>query len=158
MPTVAFSEATAVFLGGREVRALHFGRGHTDGDAVIHFPAERIIHTGDLFLARRPGTTGLSLYFDYEAGGSANEWVTVMDRILALDFDRVIPGHGAVSTRDDVVGWRDDLVEMRDRIRGMLREGATRDEVATVLVERYGWPPRGLAMQQLDALIEELRQ
>jgi hypothetical protein len=47
---------------------------------------------------------------------------------------------------------------MRDRIRGMLREGATRDEVATVLVERYGWPPRGLAMQQLDALIGELRQ
>jgi len=48
---VVFTDETSVFLGGKEVRAKHFGRGHTSGDAVIYFPALRTIHTGDLMAA-----------------------------------------------------------------------------------------------------------
>lgn len=157
MPRVTFSNDVAITLGGREVVSRHFGRGHTNGDAVIHFPAERVIHTGDLFLARRPGTTGLSLFIDYSNGGSANEWIPVMDQILALDFDTVIPGHGAISDRAAVAAWRADLLAMRNRLRDMLREGKTKDDVAQALVEDYRWPKGGLAIQQIDALITELR-
>ncbi len=157
MPGVTFSEEATVTLGGKEVRARHYGRGHTDGDAVIYFPAEKVIHTGDLFLARQPNATGLSLYVDSANGGSLVEWVPVMDKILALDFESVIPGHGAISDRRAVEAWRTDLVGMRDRLRGMLRDGRSKDDVSKVLVEEYRWPAGGLALQQLDALLAELR-
>jgi glyoxylase-like metal-dependent hydrolase (beta-lactamase superfamily II) len=158
MPSITYSLDTKVHIGGKEVRAAFHGRGHTNGDAVIHFPAERVVHTGDLFLARRPGAPGFTPYFDYAAGGSMLEWVTVMDRMLALDFDTVIPGHGAVSTRADVEKWRADLVAMRDRLQGMIRKGASRAEVERVLIDDYRWPAGGLALGQLDALIAELRR
>ena len=60
---VVFTEECSVFLGGKEVRARYFGRGHTNGDAVVYFPALRTIHTGDLMA----GTTPL---IDYTGGGS----------------------------------------------------------------------------------------
>src|SRR5262245_54232813 len=51
-PRVTFSDELSVHLGGKEVRAKYFGRGHTSGDAVVYFPDLKMIHTGDLFLAR----------------------------------------------------------------------------------------------------------
>ena len=54
-------------VGGKEVRAYYFGRGHTDGDAVIYFPADRVLHTGDLMAGKTP-------LIDYTGGGSIKEW------------------------------------------------------------------------------------
>ena len=79
LPRVAFSDEASVFLGGKEVRAKYFGRGHTSGDAVILFPDLGVIHTGDLFLGKqapRAGTPvaaqppGVNIYVDYAQGGS----------------------------------------------------------------------------------------
>jgi cyclase len=158
MPSITYAQDTKVHLGGKEVRAAFYGRGHTNGDSVIHFPAERVIHTGDLFLARRAGAPGFTPYFDFAAGGSMLEWVSVMDRMLALDFDTVIPGHGAVSTRTDVERWRVDLVAMRDRLLAMVKKGASKADIEKVLIDDYRWPAGGLALGQLDALIAELRR
>ena len=60
---ITFTDETAVHLGGKEVRAYYFGRGHTNGDAIIYFPALRTLHTGDMMA----GTTPL---IDYPGGGS----------------------------------------------------------------------------------------
>jgi len=156
VPSITYSQDTKVHLGGKEVRAAFYGRGHTNGDSVILFPAERVIHTGDLFLKRvAPEFTP---YFDFGAGGSMLEWVTVMDRMLALDFDTAIPGHGPVSTRADVEKWRADLVALRDRLRTMLLQGASKADLEKVLIADYRWPAGGLALGQLDALVAEIRQ
>src|SRR6266496_6270445 len=52
LPRITFSDEFSVYAGGKEVRAKYFGRGHTNGDAVIFFPDVKVIHTGDLFLGR----------------------------------------------------------------------------------------------------------
>jgi glyoxylase-like metal-dependent hydrolase (beta-lactamase superfamily II) len=176
LPRVTFSDELSVFLGGHEVHAYYFGRGHTSGDAVIHFPDVRAIHTGDLFLVQaqragappaRPRPPGVPIYVDYAQGGSFMEWTTVLDRTLALDFDTIIPGHGPVSTRADLVKFRADLEAMRTRLISLLREGRTRAELVRTLEEDYGWrstgcppsPPTAgcLQYQQVDALIAELK-
>ena len=58
LPRITFSDETSVFLGGKEVRAHWFGRGHTSGDAIIYFPDLKVIHTGDLFLATGQARAG----------------------------------------------------------------------------------------------------
>ena len=178
LPRVTFSDELAIHLGGNEVWAMHFGRGHTNGDAIVYFPQLRVIHTGDLFLARRaaePGRRGaaaperprgVNIYVDYAQGGSFLEWTATLDRVLELDFDTVIPGHGPVSARADVVEFRADLEAMRNRIAELIRMGATKDQVVAVFESDYGWratgcppsPPTAgcLQFQQMDALIEEL--
>ena len=93
---IVFTDQSAVFLGGKEVRAYYLGRGHTNGDAVIYFPAIRTLHTGDLMA----GTTPL---IDYPGGGSVVEWTKTLDAAMKLDFDTVIPGHGAVTTKANLL-------------------------------------------------------
>jgi cyclase len=173
LPRVTFSDELSVHLGASEVRALYFGRGHTNGDAVIYFPELKVIHTGDLFLARatplpagRP--RGVNIYVDYAQGGSFIEWSRTLDGILRLDFDTVIPGHGPVSTRADVVTFKADLEAMRSRVAALIRSGGSRDAVVAMMEQDYGWratgcppsPPTAgcLQFQQIDALIEELRR
>ena len=153
-PRVVFSTEMSVFLGGQEIRARYFGRGHTNGDAVIYFPALKVIHTGDLFLTN---STPSLPFMDFAQGGSAVEWTGTLDRMMALDFDMVIPGHGPVSNRDGVVTWRADLASMRGRVRDMVRQGKSKDEIADVLTGTYKWPKGGLAIAQVDAFIEEMK-
>jgi cyclase len=154
-PRVVFSTEMSVFLGGQEIRAQYFGRGHTNGDAVIYFPALKIVHTGDLFLTN--STTPLP-FMDFAQGGSAVEWTGTLDRMMTtLDFDTVIPGHGPVSNRDGVVKWRADLASMRGRVQEMVRQGKSKDEISEVLTGTYKWPKGGLAIAQVDAFIEEMK-
>jgi glyoxylase-like metal-dependent hydrolase (beta-lactamase superfamily II) len=176
LPRITFSNELAVHVGGKEVQAHYYGRGHTSGDAVIYFPEAKTIHTGDLFLANRGGgrggaparerPPGVPIYVDYVQGGSFMDWSRTMDDMLKLDFDTVIPGHGPVSTRADVVKFRADLETMRTRLIGLIKGGKTKSEMAKILEDDYGWrstgcpqsPPTGgcLQFQQLDALMQEL--
>ena len=126
-PRVTFTDQASVFLGGVEVRAHHFGRGHTNGDAVIHFPDLRVIHTGDLI------TEGMPV-LDYRNGASAVEWVSVLDKILQLDFDVVIPGHGPLLTRERIQSDRKKLVTMNQRMADLARRNAPLDQVFGLLM------------------------
>ncbi len=116
LPQITFADEAQVFIGGKEVSAHHLGRGHTNGDAVILFPTERVLHTGDLFV------NGSAPFIDYSAKGSIVEWDKTLDRVLQLDFDIVIPGHGPVAKKADLMKWRDSIAELRstreDGLRG----------------------------------------
>jgi cyclase len=167
LPRITFSDEFIVHLGGKEVRAKYFGRGHTNGDAVIYFPQLRTIHTGDLFLAR-PAGRSLNIYIDYAQGGSLFEWTKTLDRTLGLDFDTVVPGHGAMSTRADLVKFREDVETLRNRLVRLVEEGKTKNDVTGMLETEYGWRAKGcppspptagcLQFQQADAMMEELKQ
>jgi cyclase len=188
LPRITFSDETSVFLGGRETRAKYFGRGHTNGDAVIYFPDLRTIHTGDLFLGRQAGVRGsglgarssglaatpartrppgVNIYVDYAQGGSFLDWTKTLDGVLALDFDTVIPGHGPVSTKDDVAKFRADLETMRNRLASMIKSGTSKSDLLKTLEDDYGWRSTGcpltpptpgcLQFQQIDSLIAELK-
>ena len=161
LPRVTFSQEAQVFLGGREVRASYYGRGHTGGDAVIYFPEARTIHTGDLFLSGPViprGRGGANIFVDYAEGGSIVEWTHVLDEVLKLNFEIVIPGHGPVATRADLVKFKGDFEGMRNRVAGLLGQNKGKAEVSSALVDEYGWPAGGLAIAQVDALIDELRR
>jgi len=151
VPRISFSDETEVFLGGKEVRARHFGRGHTNGDAAIYFPALKVVHTGDLFTNGAP-------FIDYTAGGSAIEWTRTLDEIMKWDFDTVIPGHGPVSKRADLMKYRQNFESMRNRVSGMVRDGKSKDDISKTLVADFGWPAQGLSMRSLDGLMAELKR
>jgi glyoxylase-like metal-dependent hydrolase (beta-lactamase superfamily II) len=148
---IVFTTESAVFLGGKEVRAYHFGRGHTNGDAIIYFPALRTIHTGDLMAGTTP-------FYDYSGGGSIVEFTKTLDAALKLDFDTVIPGHGAVTTKAGLLAYRNNVEKLRNRAISLIREGKDQEEVGKVMVAEYGWSPTGLQMQRsLPGLMAELK-
>jgi cyclase len=176
LPRVTFSDEFAVHLGEKEVRAKYFGRGHTSGDVIVYFPALKVIHTGDLFLGRAagraaaPATTrppGVNIYVDYAQGGSFFDWSKTLDGALSLDFDTIIPGHGPISTKNDLVKFKADLETMRSRLVSLIKQGKTKADIVEILEADYGWRAKGcppspptpgcLQFQQADAMMAELR-
>ena len=148
---VVFTTEMSVFLGGKEVRAQYFGRGHTNGDAFIYFPALRTIHTGDMMA----GTTPL---IDYTGGGSLVEWTKTLDEALKLDFDTVIPGHGPVTTKAGLQTYRNNIEKLRTRASGLIREGKSQEEVGKVMAAEFGWGPNSMQAQwSLPGIMKELR-
>ena len=148
---VVFTDECSVFLGGKEARARYFGRGHTNGDAIIYFPALRTIHTGDLMA----GTTPL---IDYPGGGSVVEWIKTLDAAMKVDFDTVIPGHGPVTNKAGLRAYRNNVEKLRDRAAGLIREGKSQEDVGKVMIAEFGWSPTGLQMQwSLPGMMAELK-
>ena len=166
LPRITFSDRLDVHLGGRDVEAYYFGRGHTSGDIIVYFPELKAIHTGDLFISG--SRRGVPIYVDSVQGGSLLEWTRTLDRVLQLDFDIVIPGHGPLATKADLVRFNADIAAMRTRLQGMIKGGASKDQVVQTVEKDYGWRATGcppppqmtggcLQYQQIDALIAELK-
>lgn len=128
---ITFTDEASIVLGGKEVQARYFGRAHTNGDIFIYFPAQRVMHTGDVM-------AGVTPLIDYNGGGSIVEWTKTVDAAMAaFDFDKVIPGHGAVTNRAGLQTYRDNVVKMRTQIAELIRQGKTKEEVRTALAALY---------------------
>ena len=148
---VTFTDETSVFLGGKEVRAKYFGRGHTNGDAVVYFPALKTLHTGDLMAGATP-------LIDYSGGGSAVEWTKTLDAAMKLDFDTVIPGHGKVSDKAGLKTYRDNVERLRNRAQGLIRAGKSQDEVGKAMMAEFGWAADSMQMKwSLPGMMAELK-
>ena len=87
-PTLALREAVTLYRGGREIRLLHVGRGHTGGDVIVYLPGEKALISGDLLTAGLP----------YMGDAFVPEWVGTLDEVAALDIEVILPGHGPAYT------------------------------------------------------------
>jgi cyclase len=105
-PTVTLDRTMTLFRGGREIQLLFFGRGHTDTDIVVYLPKEKIVCTGDL----------MESVISYMGDAYATEWSATLDRLMALDFDTVMPGHGVVFT------GKARIQEFQKYLRELLRQ------------------------------------
>ena len=132
-PNIVFNNDAALYLGGIEVRMLYLGRGHTNGDTVIYFPDLKVVHAGDLIVDGMP-------VIDYGAGGSAIEFVSTIGALLDVDFDRLIPGHGKLMSKDDIVAYKARFEELNRRMRNLARRGVPKAQARAQLhLEDLGW-------------------
>lgn len=150
VPHITYSDESQIFLGGKEVVARHLGRGHTNGDAVIYFPSEHVLHTGDLLVAGAP-------FCDTSAGGSIKEWDQTLQKALQYDFDTVIPGHGPVMKRADLEKYVQTVATIRDRVKQACSGGAA-DAVKRIDLKDMGFTTGGMFERGVPGMCQELAQ
>ncbi len=93
---------------------------------------------------------------DYAGGGSAKEWTRTLDSVLQLEFETVIPGHGNVTTKQEMRKFRDSTLALRNRVHEMVVQKKSRTEIATMLQSDFRFSQR-LLDRALDGLIGELQ-
>jgi cyclase len=125
LPIITFEHDVTVHLNGEDIRALHFPAGHTDGDSVIFFPKNNVVHMGDDFV--RYGFP----FIDVSAGGSVQGMIGAMEKATAqLPADvKVIPGHGGLSNLDDVRAFTKMLKETSAAVEAALKAHKTLDQM-----------------------------
>jgi cyclase len=152
LSNITIDNRGSLYLGGKRVDLFYFGRGHTNGDIVALFPAQRVLASGDLFTI---GDATPELV-DYPGGGSAKQWPQTIQGVLSLDFDQVVPGHGTVGTKADMRKFYDTSVRLRDRVHEMIVQKKPKDEIARMLTTEFHYADFHLGMS-LDGLLVELR-
>ncbi|MEM9771581.1 MAG: MBL fold metallo-hydrolase [Cyanobacteria bacterium P01_D01_bin.73] len=125
LPAVTFTESMEFHVNGEVTQAFYVPNAHTDGDIVIHFKNSNVIHTGDLVF------NGLYPFIDISSGGSIHGMIAGVDRILEIanDDTKIIPGHGPLITRTELVEYRTMLATVRDRMAAAIAKGKTLEQV-----------------------------
>ena len=125
LPVITFDQSVSVHFNGEEIRVIHFPNGHTDGDSVIFFTTSNVVHLGDDFFA------GRFPFVDLESGGSV-EGLTknIGELITKIPADaKLIPGHGPISTLDDLKVYHRMLVETTAIVRDKIAAKKTLDQI-----------------------------
>ena len=149
---VTLDNSLRLYLGGKRVEAYRFGRAHTDGDIVVLFPDHRVLSAGDMFTF---GDATPQL-IDYAGGGSARDWTGTLDGVLKLEFDQVVPGHGLVTTKQEMRKFRDSTLTLRNKVHDMIAQKKTKAEIEKMLRTDFKFADLHI-QRSLDGLMLELQ-
>ncbi|RMD91798.1 MAG: MBL fold metallo-hydrolase [Calditrichaeota bacterium] len=124
-PVITFDQSLSVHFNGEEIKAIHFPHGHTDGDVVIFFTGSNVVHMGDQFFA------GRFPFVDLGSGGDVEGYTkNVGEVIKQLPEDvKVIPGHGPLSTLQDLKEFHKMLTETIGIVKEKMQAGKSLDEI-----------------------------
>ncbi len=125
LPVITFDDAVSVHFNGEEIKAIHFPHGHTDGDTVIFFTGSNVVHMGDDFFS------GMFPFVDLGSGGDVEgltKNIAAVIKKLPADV-KIIPGHGPVSTLDDLKTYHRMLVETTNIVREAMAAGKSLEEI-----------------------------
>lgn len=124
-PKVTFDNALKLHLNEQSVRIFHPGNAHTDSDAIIYFEEANVMHTGDVFV--RYGIP----FIDGRNGGSVGGMIKAMNTIIELADENtvIIPGHGQLATKQDMIDFRDMLQDIWDQVAAGKKAGKTMEAI-----------------------------
>jgi glyoxylase-like metal-dependent hydrolase (beta-lactamase superfamily II) len=135
LPTKTVAKDETMTIDGVRVRLLHWAPGHTSGDLVVYLPDQKIVFGGDLLVTNRPDTN-----IHAEKQGSAAGWMENVKEMIALDADTYVTGHGDLMTKDDVKKKLAFIQDRWDKIKAMVAQGKSLDDVKTAMGESTAPP------------------
>lgn len=152
-PVITFDNSLSIHFNGEEIKVFHLFPGHTDGDSVVYFTGSKVVHMGDQFIA------GGFPFIDWESGGDVEGFAKNVETVLAqLPPDtQVIPGHGPLSTYDDLKTYHRMLVETTNSVRQRMKAGKNLDAIKA---EGFSdeWKPFGAGFIKAEMWIEAIHK
>ena len=125
IPTDVFNGEKMFRLNGKTIALKYYGPSHTDGDISVYFTEADVLHTGDTWW------NGHFPFIDYSTGGSIDGMIRAAEANVARVTDKtiVIPGHGPIGNKSQLIEFRDMLVSVREKVSALKKEGKSREEV-----------------------------
>ena len=125
LPTKVFEKDLKLHLNGTTLALDHYPPAHTDSDIFIEFTGVDIIHVADTFW------NGYFPFIDYSTGGSIDGMIRAAEANIARVSDKtiVIPGHGPIGNKSQLIEFRDMLVSVREKVSALKKGGRSLDEV-----------------------------
>ena len=112
-------------FNGDDIHVFHVPHAHTDGDAIIHFRNQNVIHMGDTYF------NGMYPFIDVSSGGTLRGLISAVDKVLKIanDESKIIPGHGSLSNVSELLEYRDMMMKVQQTILPMVRQQKSREEI-----------------------------
>lgn len=140
LPLITFNDRISFFMNDDEIQVFHVTPAHTDTDSMIYFSAADVLHMGDVFFNKR------FPFIDVDLGGSVDGTIAAANLALEMTTEKtkIIPGHGPLASRQDLMDYRDILLTVRNSVAELIGRNCTREEVLAAkltesLDETWNW-------------------
>lgn len=153
LPKITFNDNLTLYPDSlNPMHAIHVEHAHTDGDVLIYFPESNVLHMGDVFF------NGLYPYIDTSSGGSINGLIKAVGETMFFINDEtvIIPGHGKIATKKELVAYLDFLTLVRDRVKKEKDKGKTLEEAQQMGLTKEWDETHGKAFISPDELVESV--
>ena len=127
LPVITFDDDVTVHFNGENITLIHMPRGHTDTDSVVMFEDSNVVHMGDHFF------NGSFPFVDLANGGTVQGYLSNLEKALSwIDDDTsVIPGHGPLGSKADLLAFYNVVKDTSTTIRVMKSQGVSAEEAVT---------------------------
>jgi cyclase len=151
LPVITYGDTMAVHFNGEAVELTHFPAAHTDGDSVVYFPNERVLHMGDEFV--RYGFP----FVDLNGGGSVQGMIAACEKAIAMvpADTKVIPGHGDLSTVEDLKAYTKMMKDTTAVVQAAMKRGESLEKMKSEKV-LADWQKYSGSFVSTDAWIETI--
>lgn len=125
LPVITFTDDLMMHINNEDVFISHIHNAHTDGDALVYFTNNNVLHTGDAYFQ------GKFPYIDIDSGGSIDGYIEGINKMILLinDDTKILPGHGKVSNRKELVVYKKMLIDLKEKIKTEIEKGKTLEQV-----------------------------
>ena len=154
LASITYADTMTIRVGDKTAELIHMPPSHTDGDTYVYFRAENVLVSGDIF------STSRFPNIDVRNGGSIDGMIAADNRLLTLvnDDTQIVPGHGPLARKADLVAFRDMLVAARERVAKLVAEGKSEDETVAAkpladIEEQRAKNPLTVARDQFTRLV-----
>lgn len=134
LPSIHFSDRLTIDLGGETVELIRVAPSHTEGSLVVYLPKQKLLFSGDILFTN---------FHPFLADGDFKGWQKTLDSLLAMDVERIVPGHGPLSTKKDLREMKEYLAMFDSTARELADKGMDGDAIASELTRKL--PKRALA-------------
>jgi glyoxylase-like metal-dependent hydrolase (beta-lactamase superfamily II) len=151
-PHILFHDKLVLQLGGEIIEIINPGPAHTNDNALVYFPGQRIIYMGDMVFHK------LHPYIDWQAGSNTANWITQLEKVAGWPLEKVIPGHGAVADKEALAEQARYLTDLRAMVAPELTKGASLEALKKSLVLAQ-WSNLGFSDMwpyAIEAVVHEL--
>lgn len=135
LPTLTFTEQLTFHGSRRTAQFISYGSNHTPNDSILYLPEDGIVFTGDIVTVQFHPVLGQADHL---------HWIESMTQLESLNLTAVVPGHGKVGTRDDVMLMKQYLTDIIAVAQSLAESGATDTEIMETEIppayQAYGWP------------------
>ena len=92
-PVLTYSDRMTIDIGGQQIELIHARQSHTNGDTLVYLPGKKVLFAGDILFTN---------YHPFLGEGNIEEWAKKLDDIKLMDIEKIIPGHGPLSGKNDL--------------------------------------------------------
>jgi cyclase len=125
LPTITYNDSITLYFNDDKIDVYHIPNAHTDGDSIIYFNKNNVVHTGDIFV------NGRYPFIDHSSGGSIDGIITGIEKIMSIinNETKIIPGHGLLSNLDELQDYLSMLKDIRKQVQTMVNNGSNLEEI-----------------------------
>ncbi|MFZ1986346.1 MAG: MBL fold metallo-hydrolase [Desulfatitalea sp.] len=148
-PILSYGDRMSINIGGQQIELIHARPSHTDGDTLVYLPGRKVLFAGDILFTK---------YHPFLGEGNIEEWVKELEDIKSMDVEKIIPGHGPLSGKNDLDDMKEYILIFDQKAKELASQSDDVQKIVTAIQSVLPQRPEGAWLIAPNIQMKYLKQ